>query len=597
MEIGGDLPVVVLAAVLGIVWTAAVLRSVQLVRRQRKLEARLQEHAAELLEERRRSAGQEQQLLRLDRMKTRFFTNMSHEFRTPLTLTMGPLEDVRSHPDLPEQVRQNVDLALTSSRRILRLINQLLDVARLESGQMHLSAARQDLVVFMAGLAHQYERLMQRRGIHFTVSLPETPVEVYYDSEKLEQVLVNLISNAVKHTAEGGAIQLSLDTDGREARLAVRDTGTGIAPEALPHIFDRFSEIGDTEDAEDGAGGVGLSVARDLVVLHGGTISVESAPRFGSTFTIALPLGRDHLSDDQVTEEASSPDFSRHILEIASLDPEAESLEDQEPDDRFTVLIADDSADIRAYLRGHLNGRYRVVEAADGQEALHLVRRSLPDLVISDLMMPVMDGLSLLADLRSDAETDFIPVIILTAKATEEDLVKAIKLGADAYVTKPFSLRELQARIDALITARLRLKARFEDSRKEPADSSEDLSGETDLDATFLSKLEEIVDENLSDENFDVQRLAESMRVSRATLHRRTKSILDTTPSEHLKYARLSRGATLLESGEWNVSEVAYAVGFRSVSYFSHSFRKAYGTTPSAYAERSSSRRKSGAET
>lgn len=584
-----------LLGVLGLGWVTVRRRTRNLEDRRRQLEAEVEERTRELMAEKRRTEEQGEQLVRLDRLKSRFFANVSHEFRTPLTLTIGPLEDLRDDPELPDSAREGVEQALANSRRILRLINRLLDVARLEAGEMRLAASRQDLAAFVRVAAEPFGPLIERKGVHFDVQTPAVPVPVWFDAEKLEQVVVNLLSNAYKFTPEGGAIGVTVTVDRTvhpgHARVAVRDTGAGIPAELLPHVFDRFYQAGDPTAAPHGSSGIGLSLAQDLVLLHGGTLTVESTPRFGSTFTVTLKLGREHLDDDQVA--ASAPrDVSVSVVgQIDGLD-DLETVVDagaDDSDDRFTVLVADDNADIRAYVRRHMERQYRVLEAANGVEALDLVRRTIPDVVVSDIMMPVLDGLGLLAAIRADRDTDFIPVVLLTAKAGEEDLLQGLEAGADAYVTKPFSMRELQLRIDGLIAGRLRLRRRFQDPRFERPGPTPDVAAPRELsgpDAVFLRRVAQAIDEGLGDENFDVQRLADALRLSRNTLHRRLRSMGAPAPSEALRRARLERAAALLARNEWNVSEVAYAVGFRSVSYFSYCFHEAYGVTPSTYSWR-----------
>lgn len=583
-------------AILGVFGLLALLsqaRTRALTRKRRELEAEVRERTEALRREKQLTEEQGHKLIQLDRTKSQFFTNVSHEFRTPLTLTIGPLEDLQADPALPPKLRDGVDTALTNSRRILRLINQLLDVARLEAGEMRLTASRQDLGVFVAGVAQQFSKLLERKGIHFEVIVPPGPVTAYFDPEKLEQVIVNLLSNAFKFTPQGGAVHvaLSVDSDASPgaARIVVRDTGPGMNAEMLPHVFDRFYQIAEAGTALHGTSGIGLSLAKDLIELHGGSIAVESTLRFGSTFTVTLLLGRDHLSDDQVVSAASSVCTAGKIAGIAvETEIEAAGIPDEAPemDERFTILVADDNAEIRTYVRGHLEDHFRVLEAGDGKEALGIIRESTPDLVVSDIMMPEMDGLTLLATMRANRETDFIPVILLTARATEDDLVRGLELGADAYLTKPFSVRELNVRIESLIDSRLRLRRRFADSQLEAARPSTPLvaaGGISSVDAAFLAKLNTVIGENLSDEDFDIQKMADAMRISRNTVHRRLKPLLSLTPTEYLRQARLERAASLLAANEWTVSEVAYAVGFKSVSYFSHCFRQRYDTTPSDY--------------
>ncbi|MBN4056281.1 response regulator, partial [Rhodothermus sp. AH-315-K08] len=424
--------------------------------------------------------------------------------------------------------------------------------------------------------------------------LPGSPVQAYFDPEKLEQVIVNLLSNAFKFTPQGGAIHLLVSTETSDppgvARIVVRDTGSGITPDLLPHVFDRFYQVDESMSAPYGSSGIGLSLAHDVVQLHGGTIQVESTPRFGSTFTVVLPLGRAHLTDSQIADVAATTTVGSTKLEDLSPDVEEGlgSVDDgaSETADRFTVLVADDNADIRAYLRGHMESRYRVLEAANGAQALEIVRSRTPDLVVSDIMMPELDGLGLLAAMRADHNTEFIPVILLTARATEEDLLEGLELGADAYLTKPFNVRELQARIDGLISSRHRLRLRYSDGKAAhhgPTPQLVSPEGISASDAAFLESVNTVLGENLADESFDVQGLASGLCVSRNTIHRRLRSILGITPSEHVRKARLERAAHMLTSREGNVSEVAYAVGFKSVSYFSFCFRDAFGVTPSTY--------------
>ena len=439
-----------LRAALGVLAALYRVRTHRLVRRRDELEAEVAERTQALRAEKRRTEEQAERLLEMDHLKSRFFTNVSHEFRTPLTLTIGPLEDLLQGDALPAPSREKVDLALRNSRRLLRLINQLLDVAKLEAGEMRLRAHRQDLVTFVQDVAQYFVSLAERRHIRFRVIAPDAAVPVYFDPDKLEQIVVNLLSNAFKFTPEGGAIHVTVAAEEAPApgvvRIGVRDNGVGIPAEVLPHLFERFYQVDEAHASLQTGSGIGLSLARDLAALHGGTIAVESEPAFGSTFTVTLPLGRAHLSDDQIVPPApharkpfrpppaadphlksrppapSSGDGQDFADPEAEVDAPGEAVPaNAEPaaaagdvDDRFTILVADDNADIRAYVRGHLAGRYRVLEAENGRQALDLVRQSLPDLVLSDVMMPELDGFGLVRALRADRETDFVPVILLT---------------------------------------------------------------------------------------------------------------------------------------------------------------------------------------
>ena len=580
----------------------------QLRRRQEGLEALVRERTRDLRAEKQTSEERAERLREADRLKSRFFTNVSHEFRTPLTLAIGPLEDLQAaDAALPAPAQAKVDLALRNSRRLLHLINQLLDVAKLEVGEMRIEAKRQDLGAFLSALALGFAPLAERRGVRFGVDLPDGPVPVWFDGEKLEQVVANLLSNAFKFTPEGGTVRVTLETmpDEGEPRgaavIRVRDSGPGIPADVRARLFERFYQVEHTHAALQAGTGIGLSLAKELTELHGGRIAVESAVGSGSTFTVALPLGRDHLRDEQIAE-ADPPLRPAHPgLTALALDaPDDPRPDEPASDDRTTVLVADDNADIRAYVRSHLEaeraGRpgYRVLEAADGAEALAVAREALPDLVVSDVMMPGLDGFELVRALRADRDTDFIPLLLLTAKATVDERIEGLEEGADDYLTKPFDAGELRARVDNLIASRRKLKERFINDasmRAMPEPSGDgadvgvaDVGGLSASDRAFVERVRSAVEARLADEDFTVDALAGAVSVSRSTLHERLRSILGETPSGLIRAARLGRAAALLLAHEGTVGEVAYAVGYKSVSHFSSSFAKHFGQTPTAYA-------------
>ena len=602
----GWFPALCVLAGIALLAAAYRLRLRRLRRDRQVLEALVAERTRALRIEKRKTEEQAERLLENDHLKTRFFTNVSHEFRTPLTLTIGPLEDLRTEEagPLPAPAREKVDLALRNSRRLLHLTNQLLDVAKLEAGEVRLRAREQDLAAFLRDLARAFVPLAERRRMRFELDLPKAPLLVYFDAEKLEHVFSNLLANAFKFTAEGGAVRVEAERNGstQPATIRVRDNGAGIPADALPHLFERFYRVSETDGVLQAGTGIGLSLARDLVELHGGRVAAESALGFGSTFTVALPLGRAHLRDDQIAAPDAEPVARRRVLPVlASGDGEAAGaallVEDDPPpsDDRTAVLVVDDNADIRAYVRGHLERRYRVLEAADGAEALQTARAALPDLIVSDVMMPELDGFALVRALRADRQTDFIPVILLTAKATPDDRIGGLEDGADDYLTKPFDVRELQARVDNLIASRLRLRERFLHAPPQaawvpgrtsapPSAAAPGPDGVSVSDAVFLERVHDAVEARLADEDFTVEDLAEAVSQSRSNLHRRMRLLTDQPPSAFIRRVRLERAAALLSEREGTVSEVAYAVGFKSVSHFSQSFRKAYGVSPSAYA-------------
>ena len=556
--------------------------------------------------EKQKTEAQAERLQEMDRLKSRFFTNVSHEFRTPLTLTIGPLEDLKEDgAGLPAGARRNVALALRNSRRLLRLINQLLDVAKLESGEMRLDARLLDLTAFVRGIARSFAPLAERRRVRISVRAPEDPVPVPFDADKLEQVFVNLLSNAFKFTPEGGAITVTVAREGPAgaggtAVITVRDNGPGIAPEALPHLFERFYQAEETHSDVQPGTGVGLSLAQDLAELHGGSIAVESEVGFGSAFTVRLPMGEPPVPGDG----AAGPDVSLPVAapprpprlapetDEGASGEEASDTRAPDEDDRTTILVADDNAEIRAYVRHHLEPRYRVLEAADGAAALATARDRLPDLVISDVMMPVLDGFALVRALRADPQTDFLPVVLLTARATEGDTVDGLVGGADAYLTKPFNVRELRAHVEGLIASRQRLRARFSTgppptaahpTAAHPNGHAGGPGGRPAVDEAFLAHARAAVAAHLGDEEFGVEALAEALAQSRSTLHRRLRQLTGQSPTAFIREVRLAHAAALLRERLGTISEVAYAVGFRSVSHFSQAFRAQHGAAPSAF--------------
>ena len=568
---------------------------------------RLKQRANRSLTEARDDLEAAQQRLRaLDAAKSRFFANVSHEFRTPLTLTLGPLDDLRggAYGALPGAADEQLGLIQSNARRLLRLVNQLLDVARLEAGETRLHLEPGNLAPYVQTIAEPFAAAAERRGVAFTASVPSTPVPVRFDPAHLDKAVANVLSNAFKFTPEGGTVTLAVETDGGEAVVAVADTGRGIAPEAMDHLFERFYQ-GEKSEMQPGTG-IGLSLAKELVELHDGRIEVESTLGEGSTFTIRLPLvsATDWGGDGGVADTGGD---ARTVLKTEGRPESDAALRDasagdglpEDVEDRTTVLVVDDNAEVRAYVRHHLEGlvagdgapatRYRVVEAEDGEAALDAVRARLPDAVVSDVMMPRRDGFSLLEALRSDPETDFLPVVLLTARAEAEDRLAGLGLGADDYLTKPFDARELVARVDNLIAQRRRLRERFRHDGPPPSGDGASVRlhpapVEVDAaDAVFLETVRAVVEDHLGDEDFGVEVLAEAVGQSRTNLYRRLTALVDETPAALVRRMRLERAADLLRQRAGTVSEVAYAVGFKSVAHFSTSFRRQFDATPTVY--------------
>jgi signal transduction histidine kinase/DNA-binding response OmpR family regulator len=565
--------------------------------------AEVEHQKAQLAAQADQLAAQADQLRALDEVKSRFFANVSHEFRTPLTLTIGPLDDLKDglYGPLPSPVAEQVDLARRSAGRVLDLINQILDVARLEAGRMELRARRLDLSAFISDIAQAFVPLAERKGIILDLQGPENDGEVdttvWADPEHLQKVYSNLLSNALKFTPEGGAVQVLIAADSHSVRISVRDSGPGIPAADLPHVFERFYRVDESAGRLQPGTGIGLALVKELVELHGGTIEVESEEGFGSRFTITFRRGRDHLRAEDVVEDGGGePPIVLPLVSVVDPVPSGDGaseieLEDAGDEDVTTVLVVDDSAEIRAYVRRHLEGKvggYRVVEAADGTEGLAKARALLPDLVLSDVMMPGMDGFALCRALKADPETDFIPVVLLTARAEAEDRLEGLGEHADDYLTKPFDVRELRARVDNLIESRRRLRQRFAAGAAWPGSDGDGglHAARMEVDSAetiFLERVREHVEANLGDEDFSVEHLADAVGVSRGHLHRQLKALAGQTPSVAIRTMRLERASQLLAARAGTVSEVAYAVGYKSVAHFSNSFEKDFGCRPSVY--------------
>jgi signal transduction histidine kinase/ligand-binding sensor domain-containing protein/CheY-like chemotaxis protein/AraC-like DNA-binding protein len=551
------------------------------VRRYEMNQIRLRHRAAQ-------ERAQTERLRELDQARSRFFANVSHEFRTPLTLTLGPLDDLQAGfpgPLAPAMLEQ-VGLARRNAGRVLELIDQLLEVARLEAGGTPLRARRLELGTFVARLAEGFQPLAERRSIALALEVPEAPITLFADPAHLERILGNLLSNAFKFTRPGGTVRIGVEAEAEVARIAVRDDGPGIAAADLPHVFDRFYRGDESASRHQPGTGIGLALARELVTLHGGTLEVESQEGAGSTFTVSLPLGRDHLLPDRADEAGPLEDWSPRLplpampVQEPAEGTVAEPAKDGVPEDVTTVLVVEDNPELRAFIRSHLQARFRVVEAADGLQGLELARRVLPDLVLSDVMMPGIDGHALCRALKQDPETDFIPVILLTARAAIEDRLAGLREAADAYLTKPFQVEELTTQVENLIALRRRLRQRFAGKlvgmRPAPLDVASS-------DAKFLDQVRILIEGHMADEEFGVEELARRLAHSRGHLHRRLKEAGGESPSDLLRRMRLERAAQLLQAGAGSVSEIAYGVGFKSIAHFSNRFQEHFGVRPSAY--------------
>jgi signal transduction histidine kinase/ligand-binding sensor domain-containing protein/CheY-like chemotaxis protein len=535
-------------------------------------------------------------LKEMDRIKSRFFANISHEFRTPLTLIMGPLEQMLSGCPEKEQ-RQKLGMMLRNSRRLLSLINQLLDLSRFESGKMKLQASQQNVIPFLKGIVESFDSLMAQNELGLSFHTPKESIILYFDGEKLENVVANLLINAVKFTPPGGQITVALerikDPPPGFLEISVRDTGIGIPAGQLDHIFDRFYQAEGIEDHAHKGSGIGLALTKELVALHHGEITVHSIEGKGSEFTIRLPLGDRHLEPGEIVyhpEKTAKPGDLKQNPDLYMIEKEEEAdqtdneiihqaVDRDRTQEKNIILVVEDSEDVRSYIRSAIEPDYHMIEAKDGREGIKKAREIIPDLIISDIMMPGADGYELCRVLKNDVNTSHVPIILLTAKAAEEDIIEGLESRADDYITKPFNTRILSARIKNLIDIRSQLQ---ENLRREMTFQPAKTSIST-IDREFLHDLQAVLDRNISEPDFNVDQLCKKLYMSHTTLYRKMNALSGETPTEFIRSYRLKKGAELLKKDFGTVLEVALEVGFSSANYFTRCFKKQFHQLPSEY--------------
>ncbi len=514
----------------------------------------------------------------VNKLQSRFFANISHEFRTPLTLIQGPVEQLIDKLELEED-RKLLQVVKKNAARLLLLINQLLELSRFEAGQVQLNATLQDVIPHLRGWTMLFEGAAARKHINLSFQSDEESVYIYFNADKLQQAITNLISNAVKFTGEGGTIAVTISKVILKERefisIKVHDDGVGIPKEMQAHIFDRFYQAHSTEQGS--STGIGLSLVREYVQLHGGKIKLQSNVEQGSTFTILLPLGKDHLTDDQIIPiMPSSSHLSHHQLKESPIQEAiTRNLINEEGKDEL-ILLVEDNSDLQMYLEQILAQDYRTLKAGDGRQGIDLAIEHTPDIIISDIMMPAVDGIELCQKLKDDVRTSHVPIILLTAKSQEEDRFLGLESLADAYITKPFNATELLLTISNLLANRLKLHDHYNlESLIHPKPVEVD-----SMERRFLMDLSNHLESHISDELFGVEQLAESMSMSRSQLHRKLKAIANISPSHFIRSFRLERAKELLDARSGSVTEIAYQVGFSNPSYFSKCFQEQFGVLP-----------------
>ncbi|TVQ13176.1 MAG: response regulator, partial [Balneolaceae bacterium] len=541
----------------------------------------------------------------LEKLKSRFFANLSHEFRTPLMLMKGPLEQMLLETPRGRQ-SERYKMMFRNTEKLQTLVNQLLELSRLEAAVVSLKAMNINLLTPLRGLVFSFESLAAEKNIRLKFDSADQDIHCWIDTDKFEKIVNNLLLNAFRFSSGGSQIDVrtrKIVSGNREyAEIIISDEGKGIAPEHLGRIFERFYQVDDPSGRTFGGSGIGLALVKELVDLHRWTIAVSSEPEKGTTFKIHIPLWDDYLDEAQkvyaetdttiMPQESISgmaslgftpaPDPSLQDPVNGSMQPTDNMVEIVSEQDTLTLLLVEDSPDVRIYIKDLIGARYKVVEASNGAEGLNMARELMPDLIISDVMMPVMDGVNFCSSVKSDMVTSHIPVILLTARASDESRIEGLETGADDYLTKPFNARELMARIQNLLEQRRRLREHYAARTSDPEVAQQPITGNP-LDNQFLVRVSELILQHMDDAGFDTAAMAKELFMSRMQLHRKLLAVTGQSPGEFVRSTRLKKAADLLMEKRLSITQIAYEVGYSSPSQFTRAFSRHFNCSPSDY--------------
>jgi len=511
----------------------------------------------------------------LDQLKTKFFTNVSHEFRTPLSLIISPLDKIIKNTDDEDQKKQ-LHLVHRNAKRLLNLVNQLLDFRKIEVQGLKLHPSIGDIVQFTQDISYSFSDIAEKKGIQFSFSSNTDALEIYFDKDKIEKILFNLLSNAFKYTHNNGNVSVRLiytprsneEEDGTLA-IEVEDTGIGIPADKHEKIFERFFQTDVPESMVNQGTGIGLAITKEFVKLHSGVITVKSEPENGTCFTVTLPARKIH--EPSVYSTATPvliEDGAQIVFE-----------ESQGNGKKKTIVIVEDNEDLRFYLKENLRGQYHIEETTNGKEGWERIKLVNPDLVVSDIMMPLMDGIELARKIKNDTLTAHIPVILLTAMGSEEKQIEGFQAGVNDYITKPFTFEILASRIKNILAQQKLLKKRFKKQIKvNPSEVTV-----TPVDEKFLKQALEVVEKSMDNPDFSVEDFSREMCMSRKALYNKILSLTGKAPLEFIRSIRLKRAAQLLEKSGMSVSEIAYEVGFNNPKNFTKYFKEEFKVLPSQY--------------
>ena len=558
-------------------------------------------------------------------IKLRFFTNISHELRTPLTLIAGPVEQVLKNDKLPADAREQLVVVERNTNRMLRLVNQILDFRKIQNKKMKMQVQRVDIVPFVRKVMDNFEAVAEEHRIDFLFQTEKEHLYLWVDADKLEKIVFNLLSNAFKYTPNGKMITMFIREDEKTVSIGVQDQGIGIAENKKKSLFVRFENLVDKNLFNQASTGIGLSLVKELVEMHKATISVDSHLGEGSCFKVDFLKGKEHYDKEAefILEDADAPARMGQVVDIANssiqsetlVSDDSEKIDDvygeefaKEENSKELMLLVEDNQELREFLRSIFSPMYRVVEAADGKEGANKALKYLPDIIISDVMMPEKDGIEMTRELRADMTTSHIPIILLTAKTTIESKLEGLEYGADDYITKPFSATYLQARVENLLMQRKKLQSFYRDSlmhinistgQEEVPVATDMPSAEEDVSETppttlemspndrkFMDKLIELMEQNMDNGELVVDDLVRELAVSRSVFFKKLKTLTGLAPIEFIKEMRIKRATQLIEIGEFNMTQISYMVGINDPRYFSKCFKVQVGMTPTEYRDR-----------
>lgn len=534
----------------------------------------------------------------LSNIKLRFFTDISHELRTPLTLISSPVNEVLENEDLSATAREHLAVVQKNAERMLRLMNQILDFRKIQNQKMKVLVEKTDLIPLLEKVMINFRLIAEEKKINFRLESELKSIYAWVDRDKFEKIFFNLISNAFKYTPAEKAIIIEVTKRMDKVTISVVDEGIGIEPTKLRNLFQRFETLAQQNMLQPSSG-IGLSLVKEMVDMHHGTIKVTSEPEAGSRFVVTLPLQKEVFEQDSQVEfilnDSQSPATRPDSCLQTEKRPEAEDKEDMVNNtvpDTFTILVVEDNEELKAFLKNILSENYTVITAPNGKKGLQHAVDNIPDLIISDVMMPVMDGLEMIRQIKENNNICHIPIIVLSAKASLDDRIAGLEQGVDDYITKPFSATYLKTRIASLLRQRKSLQeiymAKLTEGKKIAVAEALTPSQPqiTPYDEQFMQKVMEFIEEQMDNAELTIDEFAEHLMLSRTIFYRKLKSIIGLTPVDFIREVRIKRAAQLIDSGEYNFSQVAYMTGFNDPKYFSKCFKKIVGITPSEYKEK-----------